>query len=123
MKDDKLYLIHITECLADINEYMIGGQDSLMTSKLIQDAVIRKLQVLAESTLRLSETIKASHPEVNWRAIRGFRNVVVHDYLKVNLAEVANIVAQDLPALKNAVESMLASLGNDEAIGNGDTGA
>jgi uncharacterized protein with HEPN domain len=60
---------------------------------------------------------------VNWRAIRGFRNVVVHDYLKVNLLEVANIVEQDLPVLKNAVESMLVSLGNDETIGNGDTSA
>ena len=121
MNDDKLYLIHISECLADINEYMIGGRDTLMTSKLIQDAVIRKLQVLAESTLRLSEGTKALHSEVNWRAIRGFRNVVVHDYLKVNLDAVANIIDQDLPSLKNAVESMLVSLDNDTATRNGDT--
>ncbi len=80
-----------------------------MNSKLVQDAVIRKLQIMAGSTLRLSEAVRAAHPEVNWRAIRGFRNIVVHDYLQVDLKEVANIVEQDSPVLKQAVEALLAA--------------
>ncbi len=110
MKDDRLYLIHISECIADINEYTAGCRETLVNSKLIQDAVIRKLQIMAESTLRLAEATKATHPEVNWRAIRGFRNVVVHDYMAVDLKAVGDIVEQDLPILKLAVEAMLKNM-------------
>ena len=83
MKDDKLYLIHIGECIQRIETYVAGGRESFATSTLIQDAVLRNLQTLAESTQRLSNALKAAHPEVNWRDISGFRNVLVHDYLCV----------------------------------------
>jgi uncharacterized protein with HEPN domain len=53
---------------------------------MIQDAVIRNLQVLAESTKRLSDALKAAHPGTNWSAIAGFRNLLVHDYFSVDLA-------------------------------------
>jgi uncharacterized protein with HEPN domain len=114
VKDDKLYLIHISECIADINEYTAGSRETMVNSKLVQDAVIRKLQVMAESTLRLAEATKATHPEVNWRAIRGFRNVVVHDYMQVDLKAVGDIIEQDLPILKLAVEAMLKSVEEDK---------
>ncbi|GBF52998.1 nucleotidyltransferase [Microcystis sp. 0824] len=48
---------------------------------MISDAIIRRLQTLAESTQRLSEELKANIPDVDWRNISGFRNILVHDYL------------------------------------------
>ena len=54
MKDDKLYLIHIDECIERIESYIKGiDKDAFMDSALIQDAVIRNLQIMSESTQRL----------------------------------------------------------------------
>lgn len=81
MKDDRIYLKHILECIQRIQNYTGGGKELFMGSTLIQDAVLRNLQILAESTQRLSQDLKAAHPSVDWRAIAGFRNILVHNYL------------------------------------------
>ena len=108
MKDDKLYLIHISECIERIESY-IGrmGKEEFMSSALVQDAVLRNLQTLAESTQRLSEEMKKSRSEIGWFKITGFRNVLVHDYLGVDVETIWNIVEKELPALKNAVRTMM----------------
>lgn len=112
MKDNKLYLIHISECLERIERYIgSGGRDAFMASTLTQDAVLRNLQTMAESTQRLSDELKDAHPEVNWYQIAGFRNVLVHDYLSVDMDRVWLIIERELPGLKRAVETMLQELG------------
>jgi uncharacterized protein with HEPN domain len=63
--------------------------------------------MMSESTMRLSEELQVSHSEVEWFKIRGFRNVLVHDYLGVDLERVWNILENDLPKLKSAVEKMI----------------
>jgi uncharacterized protein with HEPN domain len=55
---------------------------------------------MAESSQRLSDASKARAPEVPWRAISGFRNIIVHDYLGVDLDVVWQVVAVDLPGLR-----------------------
>ena len=108
MKDDKLYLIHIKECIERIESYMQGkGKQDFLDSELLQDAVIRNLQVLAESTQRLSGAAKERHDVVDWYKIAGFRNVLVHDYLGVDVERVWNILDNDLPVLKEAILQIL----------------
>ena len=108
MKDDRLYLIHISECIQRIEKYLgQGNKDDFLASDLLQDAVIRNLQTLAESAMRISEDIQKLHPEVDWLKIRGFRNILVHDYLGVDLDRIWNILEFDLPKLKIAVMKML----------------
>jgi uncharacterized protein with HEPN domain len=108
MKDDKLYLIHIRECIERVEKYTAGGgKDVFLASTLIQDAVMRNLQTMAESTQRLSDATKDAHPEVDWYKISGFRNVLVHGYLGVDLDRVWIIVERDLPSLERAIISML----------------
>ncbi len=108
MKDDRLYLIHIGECIDRVESYTQGlTKEAFMASSLVQDAVIRNLQVLAESTQRLSARAKESQPRIDWHRIAGFRNILVHDYLGVDLAKVWNIVKNDLPFLKEVVSEML----------------
>lgn len=101
MKDDRLYLDHVLNCINRINRYCEDGERAFRESDLIQDAVLRNLQTLAESTQRIGDRLKALHPEVDWRAIAGFRNVLVHDYLGINLARVWEIVSVHLPALES----------------------
>lgn len=81
MKDDGKYLLHILECIQRIEEDVSGGLNAFESSHMIQDAVLRNLQVIAESTKRLSDPLKAGHPQFDWRGIAGFRNFLVHDYM------------------------------------------
>jgi uncharacterized protein with HEPN domain len=75
---------------------------------MIQDAVLRNLHTLTESTQRLSDAAKEAHPEVDWQGVARFRNVIVHDYLGIDLARIWDIVQRDLPELKHSVTTMLA---------------
>jgi uncharacterized protein with HEPN domain len=109
--DDRLYLIHIRECIDRIRRYTAAGRNLFLADSMIQDAVLRNLQVLAESTLHLSQALRDSQPQIDWRSIRGFRNVVVHDYLGLDMARVWEAVANDLDTLRAAVEVLLAQLG------------
>lgn len=110
MKDERLYLIHIRECIARIFRYVADGGGAFLEDTKTQDAVIRNLQTLAESTQRLSDEIKARYPQVDWRNIAGFRNVAVHDYLSIDLGQIWNIVQDDLPPLDLQIEEILKSL-------------
>jgi len=108
MKDDRLYLIHITECIEHIESYTENiDKEEFLDTTLIQDAVIRNLQVMAESTQRLSEQIKQTRPEIDWHRIAGFRNALVHDYLGVDLEGIWNIVEKEIPTLKKAIHAMM----------------
>jgi uncharacterized protein with HEPN domain len=111
MKDDRLYLIHIGECIERIELYTASGQTAFQRDTLIQDAVLRNLHTLTESTQHMSDALKAAHPEVAWREIAHFGNVVVHDYLGIDLARVWDIVQHDLPELKHSVAAIMKELG------------
>ncbi len=113
MKSERLYLDHIRECIANIEEFVSGGRADFDASIKTQSAVLHMLQVMAESTLRLPDERKAAYPEVGWQHIRNFRNRLVHDYLSVDLEIVWEVVEKSLPPLKQAVEMMLANLEPD----------
>ena len=109
MKDDRVYLRHILECVRRIEENTSAGYDAFMASHTFQDAVLRNLQTMAESTQRLSDSARQAHPSVDWRAISGFRNVLVHNYLGIDLHQVWTIVQRDVPTLKAAASALLSS--------------
>ncbi len=99
------------ECLDRIQEYTNADRAQFDTSRLVQDAVIRNLQTLTESSQRLTGEIKDTEPLVPWRELAGFRNVIVHGYLGVDLGAVWLVVEQDLPLLAEAVSRMTTRLG------------
>jgi len=85
------------EGIRRIEEDISGGRSAFDASHTIQDAVLHNLQLIAESTKRLSDESKAAHSEVAWREIAGFRNFLVHDYMGVDLGVVWEIVQRDVP--------------------------
>jgi uncharacterized protein with HEPN domain len=107
MKDDKVYIEHIIDCIDLINDYTEYDKFKFMNSSMVQDAVIRNLQTLAESTQRLSLELKAQHPEINWKAISGFRNILVHDYLGLDLELIWTVIENRLPLLRESFEKLL----------------
>jgi uncharacterized protein with HEPN domain len=106
VRDDRLSIQHVIDCIWCIERYCQGGEESFRESELIQDAVPRNLQTPAESTQRTSDRLKTLHPEVDWRAIAGVGNVLVHDYLLgINLARVWEMVSVHLPVLGSQMEA------------------
>lgn len=107
--DDALYLAHIDEAASRIERSAARrGRDALRTDADFRDATIYRLQTLAESTQRLSSALKASHPEIPWDDLAGFRNRVVHGYLGINLDIVWDIVERDLSPLVQVARVELA---------------
>jgi uncharacterized protein with HEPN domain len=107
MKNDLLYLSNIQECIEAIESYTFDGKKIFMETRMIQDAVIRNFEVIGEATKRLSPEFKAKYPEVPWRRIAGLRDVLIHDYLRVDLDEIWGIIVSDLPNLKSAINKII----------------
>ncbi len=110
MKDQRVYLQHILECIESVEEYTAEGRTGFQASRMAQDATLRRLQVMAESTQRLSEDLKAQHPDIDWRALASFRNVLAHDHLGIDTDEVFSAIQRNLPPLRSAIESLLNSM-------------
>jgi len=106
MKDELVYLAHIQDCLDRIGKYTMRGRNQFFEDTMAQDAVIRNLQTLAEACQKISEALKSNHQEVDWKGIYGLRNVLVHDYLGIDLEQIWDIIEKDLPQLKKAISKM-----------------
>jgi uncharacterized protein with HEPN domain len=122
VKDDRLYVIHIGECIARIAQYIAGGRETFRHSTLIQDAVLRNLQTIGQSVSRLSKTLRDAHPEIDWRSIIGLRNVLGHDYLGINLERIWDIIEHDVPDLQRTVEVILREPGAESEQATSDDG-
>ena len=109
MKDDRLYLIHIKEAIDKINLYTNDGYDQFVNDPRTQDAVIRNFEIIGEATKQISDKVKQLRSDIPWRDISGLRDVLIHDYMGVDVKEVWNIVTNHLPALKNAIDELLGS--------------
>ena len=107
---DRRYLRYIVYAIALIQRRTSAGYAAFLADVDCQDAVLWRLETLAEAAMRLSQEIKDRHPEIPWRAIWGFRNVAAHAYLDIKLDDVWEIVEQHLAALDRAAQREL----NDE---------
>lgn len=111
MKTDTVYLAHIIECIRRIEENTATGHEAFLASHTLQDAVLRNLQTMTEATQRLSADVKEQYPEIPWTQIGAFRNILVHNYLGIDLDVIWAVIQRDLPPLKQAVLSMQQEIG------------
>lgn len=78
---DRRYLAYVRESIVLIEHYTRDGRDAFLNDPMIQDAVLRRLETLAEATGRLSDELKERWPAIPWRDVYGFRNIAAHAYL------------------------------------------
>ncbi len=110
MKTDRAYLCHRRDSIAKIELYATVGKEEFMSLSHWQDAIIRNLEIIGEATKRLSNPLKDSYPNIPWRNIAGLRDVLIHDYMGVDLESVWNVVENDLPPLKEQLRIILTDL-------------
>lgn len=107
MKDAKLYLHHILECIERVEDYTQGNRDLFLNDMKTHDAVLRNLQTLSESTQKLPQAWKDQFPEIPWPQIGGFRNRLAHEYLGIKPSLVWTAIERDLPKLKQVIQELL----------------
>lgn len=113
MKRDLVYLRHIQDAISKIESYVSAGRDVFMTTSHWQDAVVRQLEIIGEATKRISDELRSKHTDIPWRRIAGMRDVLIHDYMGVDLSAVWEVTQHDLPQLKQKIEAILKKLGKN----------
>lgn len=97
---------HILDAIAKIRRIQARGD--LTRDDILYDAALRNLQTLSESTQHLPEDLKTAWPNIPWRDISGFRNILVHNYLgEIDSRTVAAVVERHLNALDASIRTML----------------
>lgn len=113
-RDDRAFIEDMLARIDLVDEFTADGHDAFMKSRMMQEAVIRALEVIGEAARNVSEPVREAHPEVPWRQIRAFRNFVAHVYWDIKMTRIWEIVETDLPKLKPQLQAILASLPTDE---------
>lgn len=102
------YALHILDAIVKIRRIQARGD--LTLDEVLYDAALRNLQTLSEATQLLPDELKNLHPQIPWRKIGGFRNVLVHNYLgNIDPLTVARVIETQLDPLEICVQKMLAS--------------
>lgn len=110
MKGDRIYLLHIRDAINRVGQYIAPGRPAFLWSHMIQDAVVRNLEVIGEAVNHLSDQLKDGHGEIPWKQIAGMRDKMIHEHFGVNLELVWKAAETELPKLKVEVESILSEL-------------
>jgi uncharacterized protein with HEPN domain len=107
MKEDIAFIEHILLCIDKIQEYTknLTAQD-FNNNELIQDAVIRNIEIIGEATKKISNDLKLQYREIPWKEMSGMRDKLIHDYFGVDVDVVWKTVNEDIPYLKALIENI-----------------
>jgi uncharacterized protein with HEPN domain len=107
-KDDSIHLQHIVEAIEQINRYTRGMSESEFFSRtMVQDAVLRQIQVIAEAASCISIEFQSEHPKLQWSNMMSISKRIIPGNISVNLANVWNAIQDDLPLHKQAIKKLL----------------
>lgn len=107
-KDPIIYIEHISVCINRIILYTEGlDENGFLENNLIQDAVIRNLEIIGEATKKLNEDFRLKYSAIEWRKIAGMRDKLIHDYIGVDLWAVWGVVEYILPTFQSQIEEIL----------------
>lgn len=107
-KDDSVYLHHILDAFEQIESYTNGvSYDDFAENRLLQDGVIRQLEVMGEAARNITEDLRSAHSNIPWRQMIGLRNRMIHAYFNINLQIIWEIIQGDIPNLREDIKCVL----------------
>jgi uncharacterized protein with HEPN domain len=108
MRHNDVLLLDMLTAARNIRAFVDGLKaGEFDQSQLHQSAVLRELQVIGEAARMMSETAKQQYSQINWHQIAGMRNRVIHQYFRIDLEIVWDIVEKDIPALITQLEALI----------------
>lgn len=108
MRDDSVYLKHICDASIRIDAYLQNVSESMFKENpLVQDGVIRQLEIIGAAVKRVSLDIRKLYPEIPWQDIAGMRDKLIHDYFGVDIETVWLTAKEDIPLLKGQIIGIL----------------
>ena len=111
MKEDILYLRHIAQAIGRIELYLENiTEEEFKKNFLVQDGVIRQIEIIGEATKNLSKSITRTFVHIDWEDIAGMRDKLIHHYMGVDIEVVWDTAKQDIPVLKEGVAKIIEML-------------
>ena len=111
-RDETVYLQHILDAIARIEEYLQEVDEEVFQKRyLIQDGVIRQLEIVGEAVKHLSDEVRDQYPDVPWQDIAGMRDKLIHDYFGVDIDKVWLTVKEDIPNFKSQLRTIIDEIG------------
>jgi len=107
MRNDTERILDIQEAIFKIEKYSVRGKEEFCRNELIQSWILLHLQIIGEAARSMSKETHQKYPQVSWQEIIDFRNLLVHEYFRVDTKLVWKILEKDLPELKQQVQIIL----------------
>ena len=98
---DQVRVAHILDAITEVEKYLTGvSYEDFLANSEKRFATIKQIEIVGEACNQITQSFKEAHPKIEWKAIRGFRNISIHEYFGVNFQIVWEIAQNDLPVLK-----------------------
>lgn len=110
-KNNLAYLFHIRDALEKIITYTTTHDfTKFENNDWDQSAVLRYLEIVGEAANKTEPAFRKEHNEIPWREVTDLRNIIIHDYMNVDVRLIWRIITEDVPKLKKQVDAILAIL-------------